>query len=463
MSLLTTPSTAAPAAGFDAVRRAAHLFGTDRFGRSWIGRRVAVVGLGRSGIAAARLLHTLGCRVLATDAKETPAVRHAEASLRALGIETIEVGRHTKSLIESAEAVVTSPGVPEATGPLPWAVERGIPILSEIELAWLFCPAPVVAVTGTNGKSTVVTLLAEVLKAAGRHAVACGNLGLPFSSIIESLTPQSVAVVEVSSFQLGWCDTFRPKIAALLNIRANHLDRHRSAQAYAAAKARLFQRQTPEDVAVLNGADDAVRQLADGVLGRHVWFAENRSNPAAWRLEPGTLRALSLGQQAVLQMARVLGVPDPLTWQVMRGFRGLEHRLERVAALRGAWFVNDSKSTTPDAVLYAVRQTPGRLIVMAGGRNKGLDLRPMGAVFHDPRVTGVVLLGECRDQLRALCNGHAEVRVAETLEEAVVAAVALAQPGTTVLFSPGCASFDMFTDFEDRGRRFKAAVTALAG
>lgn len=465
MSVITTstPSKARPAVQSLSGRRPAHLFGTDRFSRSWIGRRVAVIGLGRSGVAAARLLHALGCRVAATDAHDTPAVRAAEASLRALGVEPIEIGRHTKSLIESAEAVVTSPGVPEATGPLPWALELGLPVLSEIELAWLFCPSLVVAVTGTNGKSTAVTLLAAVLTSAGRHAIACGNVGVPFSSILDSLTPSSVTVVEVSSFQLSWCETFRPKIAALLNVGANHLDRHVSPQAYAAAKARLFARQTPEDVAVLNGTDDAVIRLAPKIEARHVWFGDNRANAPAQRLEPQTLQALSGGQQAVLQMARVLGVPDPLTWQVMRGFRGLEHRLEPVAQVRGAYFVNDSKSTTPDSVRFAIRQTPGALVLMAGGRNKGLDLAPMAELFHDPRVAGIVLLGECRNHLRALCNGHAAVRIVDTLEDAVQAAVSLARPGATVLFSPGCASFDMFKDFEDRGRAFKAAVRALAG
>lgn len=434
----------------------------DIFGQSWEGRRVAVVGLGRSGVAAAHLLHRIGARVRATDVRKTPQLEALKASLQASGIEDVEIGGHTKEFITDAELVVVSPGVPETTGPIQWAIERQLPILSEIELAFHFCSSPIVAVTGTNGKSTAVTLIADVLNASRRPAIACGNLGVPFSSVVNQLTPQMIAVVEVSSFQLLWCHQFRPRISVLLNVGANHLDRHQDPQAYLSAKAQVFHRQTPEDWAVLNGADPRIVALSDRLQAQRVWFGENRTNPPALELAQETRRALTLGAQAVLQVTRLLGVADPLSWQIIRSFRGLEHRLEPVATIRGTHFVNDSKSTTPDSLLFAMRQTRGELVVIVGGRDKGLDFHPLIDPLHETRVKGIVLIGESRSRIRVLLNGSTIVRESQTLEAAVETAAGLAGPGGTVLFSPACASFDMFRDFEDRGRAFKTIIAHYA-
>jgi UDP-N-acetylmuramoylalanine--D-glutamate ligase len=357
---------------------------------------------------------------------------------------------------------VVSPGVAESALPLQWAASRGIPAISEIELAFRFCRAAVVAVTGTNGKSTAVTLIADVLRAGGRSAIACGNLGLPFSAVVAGLAPQAMAVGEVSSFQLLGCERFRPKIGVLLNIGTNHLDRHQDPQAYRAAKARLFARQTPEDWAVLNGADPHVAAVAKDVHARRVWFGVPGGGPPGFDLAPQTVQALAPGAQAVLQVARILGLADPLTWQVIRSFRGLEHRLEPVATIRGVHFINDSKSTTPDSLLFALGQVQGEVVVILGGRDKGLDFNPLAAPLHEDRVKGVVLIGESRARLRPLLNGSTTVRECGTLEDAVSVAAALAGPGASVLLSPACASFDMFRDFEDRGRAFKAIVGRLA-
>lgn len=435
--------------------------GIDRTGRCWQGRRVTVVGLARSGVAAATLLHEVGCDVTVTEARPADALAETLVPLRLLGVRHIETGGHTRAAVEDAELVVTSPGVAESSPPLAWAAERRIPVMSEIELAYLFCPARIVAVTGTNGKSTTVTLVAEVLKAAGRQAVACGNLGIPFSSVIHRLTPESTAVVEVSSFQLNRCEAFHPGIGVLLNIGRNHLDRHHDVAAYLAAKARLFQRQTPQDWAVLNAADPRLVPLARRMAGRVVWFGEGSENPPAYHLDAGTVRALSESGQAVLQVSRLLGVPDPLTWQVMRSFRGLEHRLEYVGTVRGTHFINDSKSTTPDSLLFALRRTGGDIAVIMGGRDKGLDFRPLVEALHAPRVKGVVLIGESRSRLKALFNGTPNVQESQDLPAAVRQAKQLAGPGGTVLFSPACASFDMFKNFEHRGRVFKDIVHTL--
>ena len=435
---------------------------TDAFSRSWKGRKVAVVGLGRSGLAAAELLCRVGAQVHATDSRDTDELRRARVSLRRLGVDDIELGGHSARVVEDAELLVVSPGVPESSEPIRWAAECRRPVISEIELAFHFCRAPIVAVTGTNGKSTAVTLIAEVLKTARRPAVACGNLGTPFASVVGRLNPKVVAVVEVSSFQLLGCDRFRPKIGVFLNLGTNHLDRHQDPQAYLAAKARLFARQTPEDWAVLNGRDPRIAALGERLHAQRVWFGENRSNPEAFLVAPETQRAFSDNAQAVLQVSRLFGIPDPLTWQVLRSFHGLEHRLERVTTIRGIHFVNDSKSTTPDSSLYALEQTAGDVVVILGGRDKHLDFTTLIERLHDERVRGVVLLGESRARLRQLLNGSTTVRETQTLEDAVREAEELAAPGMTVLFSPACASFDMFRDFEDRGRHFKSIVKQLA-
>ncbi len=434
---------------------------TDRFGESWRGRRTVVVGLGKSGIAAATWLRRIGAQVAVTEASDTPALRAVAASLGPLGVDRVELGGHTEALIRSAELVVTSPGVPETARPLQWAQRLGRPIMSEVELAYQFCPSPIIGVTGTNGKSTVVSLLADLLTAVRRPAVACGNLGIPFCSVLEQLRPDIVAVVEASSFQLVWCDRLQPMIGVLLNLGAHHLDRHRDRSGYLAAKRRLFQRQTADDWAILNGCDPELVAMGEQLPARRVWFGDNRSNAPAFWLAPATRRALSDNAQAVLQVARVLGIPDPLTWQCLRSFHGLEHRLESVVTIRGVRFVNDSKSTSATSCRYAIAQTPGDLVVIAGGRADPHDLPGMADTLYDPRVKGLVLFGESRERLRALFNGSPAIRETASLEEAVAAAVTMARPGTTVLFSPGCVSFDLFRNFEERGRAFKTIVHRL--
>lgn len=458
---------------------------TDVFGHTWEGRRVSVVGLGRSGLAAAQLLCRLGCRVRVTDDRTTPTLEAARGALESWGVEEVEIGGHTRRFIDDAEFVVVSPGVPETTGPIQWALEQRVPILSEIELAFHFCSSPIVAVTGTNGKSTVVTLIADLLQASGRSAVACGNLGIPFSSVVDQLTfhpvprrprlvptagwnrvnpwygVHTIAVVEVSSFQLLWCERFRPKISVLLNIGTNHLDRHLDHRAYLAAKAKLLREQIPEDWAVLNGRDPHIVAMAEHCHAQQVWFGDNRSNPASLRLAPETLDALPESAQVALQVGRLMGIPDPLIYQVIRSFRGLEHRRESVATLRGIHVVNDSKSTTPDSLFFALSHTRGDVVVILGGRDKGLDFHRLVGPLSEERIQGVVLIGEARARLRTLLEGATTIREAQTLDEAVRFAFELARPGTTVLFSPACASFDMFRDFEERGRVFKAIVHQL--
>ncbi len=442
------------------------LSSVDVFGRSWEARRVAVVGLGKSGQAAAELLCRVGCRVRITESADTPALRLVESDLLALGAMHVELGGHSREAIEFAELVVVSPGIPESAAPLRWARERGVPIISEIELAFHFCRAPIVAVTGTNGKSSVVTLIARVLQASRRHAVACGNLGLAFSSVLAELTPDSIAVVEVSSFQLMGCARFRPHVAVLLNIGTNHLDRHADASSYLAAKARIFQAQGHDDWAVLNGTQESVRKIGSQTASRCVWFGASGGSPFGFELSSHTSRLLSPGLQAVLQVSRILGIADPLVWQVIREFRGLEHRLEYVSCAKGVRFINDSKSTTPDSLAFALTRTRGNVVVIAGGRDKGMDFSSLAGPLSESRVKAVVLIGECRGRLREVLERVSApgrtINEAASLEDAVRLAVESSQNCATVLFSPACSSFDMFKNFEERGRSFKTIVQRLA-
>ncbi len=419
---------------------------TDQFGVDWRGRHVLVVGLGKSGMSASTFLAGLGCHVRVTDMSDNEATQRRAQQLRERGIEAIELGGHTPRQWEGCDIVVVSPGVPESSLPIRWAQAQGRPILSEIELAFRFCSAPIIAVTGTNGKSSVVTLIQQVLTASRRKAIACGNLGIPFTQVLPRLNPETTVVLEVSSFQLMWCDQFRPTIGVLLNLGMNHLDRHHDRPSYIAAKARLFARHTPQEYAVLNARDPEVMAVAGGVASQRVWFGEQ-----PWSLFPETWHA-------ALQVARILGIPDPLTIQVMREFRGLEHRLEHLGTLRGIHLINDSKSTTPESLLYALKRCRGGVVPILGGRNKGMEFDVLRDALHDERIHGIVLIGESRQRLRALFNGIPPIRECESLDDALHAAMSLAHPGDTVLFSPACASFDMFRNFEERGQSFKQLV-----
>jgi len=433
----------------------------DRFGGDWAGRSALVVGLGKSGAAAARWLQSVGACVRVTESAHTEVVQRAAAALQVAGIEQMELGGHSPRFCDGAEVVVVSPGVPETVLPIQWAQAHGIPIMSEIELAFRFCPAPIVAVTGTNGKSSVVTLLQRLLEVSGKHAIACGNLGIPFSDVLPALTTTTVVVVEVSSFQLLWCETFRPAISVLLNISSNHLDRHRNHDQYVAAKARLFRRQTPEDFAVLNATDAITVELSESICAQHIWFGGACDNPPGFALDPATCRLLPVNVQAVLQVGRLLGIPDPLSHQVIREFRGLEHRLEYVGTLQGVHVVNDSKSTTPNSLLYALGRCPGSVVPIIGGRDKGMNMDGLPEALTHERVRGVVLIGEARARLHALLRRATTTKEGVSLEAALQEALLLAHPGDTILFSPGFASFDMFRNFEERGRLFKQLVQQL--
>lgn len=447
------------------------------------GKTAVVVGLARSGVAAARLLLRAGARVVATDAR---GARELGEDVTALGTQgaALELGGHRAAAFIAADLVVVSPGVPWEREELEAARRAGVPVLAEVEFGARFVTAPMAAVTGTKGKSTTSAALGAMLAEAGFDARVGGNIGRPLTGLLDGQSERTRYVLEVSSFQLEGCQEFHPRVAVFLNLSPDHLDRHPTFEDYARAKARLFRRQTPDDWAVVNGADAEVERLAAGtrarlvrffgqgeapVVGDAAWFADG----AAWlrragrperlfsvadvRLPGAHLRADLLAAAAA---ARLMGAELDAVARAVRAFRGLENVLEHVADLGGvAWF-NDTKATNVDAARHSLLAFPGPLLVIMGGRFKGGDF----AALREPacgRVRQVLAIGEARPLLRAAFEGVVDVVECDGLRAAVEAAQAAARPGDTVLLAPGCSSFDMFRDYAERGAAFRAEVARL--
>lgn len=432
--------------------------------RDLAGRTITVVGAGRSGLAVARFLLMRRAQVTVTEQADTPQLRRTLAQLQddvPGGLLTLELGGHTTASLRGAELVITSPVITLQAPPLQWAREGGIPVVSELEFASWFCPCPIIAVTGTNGKSTLATVIGELLAAAGRSAVVCGNIGFPLTAALRSLREDSLAVVEVSSFQLEHCHTLQPHVAVLLNITPNHLDHHASLDEYVMMKHRLVARQTPADWVMLNADDPLVARAAQHTRAQVIWWGR------AIAARNG-LTGVGLAWHPAYRVGELFGVPSSVMHHVFRQFRGLPHRQEVVGTRAdGVRFVNDSKSTTPASLQWALESVEGPLVLVAGGRNKGLDFTPVvstmarlnAQALSGPRIRQAVVVGEMQRELSRLFASVVPTVTAPSLPAAVQLAAAAAHPGDTVLFSPGCASFDMFRDFEDRGNQFTALVT----
>jgi UDP-N-acetylmuramoylalanine--D-glutamate ligase len=410
------------------------------------GKKVVVVGFARSGLACANLLYGLGAEVFVTDNKDDAFIRANLARLKSSEIK-VELGRHTEEFIRGKDLLVLSPGVPNDAQPLLWARQINLTVISEIELAWMLCPSTVIAVTGTNGKTTVTTLIGKTLEASGRRAFVCGNIGNPFSAEVEKMRECDFVSLEVSSFQLENIVTFRPKVALILNFSRNHLDRYNGMQDYLEAKKRIFLNQGSSDSLVLNYDDEAIRALS----------AEARAQVVYFRKEEG----FNPNQSAVLAAASALGVKRETVLQVFSAFKGVEHRMEKVAEVEEVNFINDSKATTVDAAVWALENASSPLIWIAGGREKGNDYSIILSLARK-NVKEIILIGEAKEKIKKSFAGVIPLKEAFTLPEAVGMAFASAQKGDCVLFSPMCKSFDMFSDYEERGRVFKKAVYDLA-
>ncbi len=444
-------------------------------------RKALVVGLARTGAAAARFLAARGARVTVSEFKPEPAVAADAAALRALGA-TVRCGGHDDADFLAADLIVLSPGVPLHLPALAQARGKGIEIISELELAWRFLRGTVVAVTGSNGKTTTTALLGKIFADAGRPTQVGGNIGTPLISLVDTARDDTVNVVEVSSFQLEAVSSFRPRVAALLNITPDHLDRHASMSDYVAAKARLFGYQRGGDFAIFNADDRVAAELAPEVRAQRFWFSRQRRLDVGSYVEDGWVvfadaarreRVLARddvrlkGQHnlenvlAAVCAARLLAVPAENIRAAVAAFEGVEHRLEFVTEVRGVAYYNDSKATNVDAALKAIDAFAGNLIVILGGKDKGGDFRPLLEPLR-ARARHVLLIGAAREKIAAQLADGFPLEQVETLAEAVTRAAVLAKPGDTVLLAPACASFDQFDNYEHRGRVFKDEVRRQA-
>ncbi|NTW60802.1 MAG: UDP-N-acetylmuramoyl-L-alanine--D-glutamate ligase [Nitrospirae bacterium] len=431
--------------------------------------------MARSGIAAARVLHSLDARVTITDKK--PLGQLAE-QVQALGQGEIKVeaGGHPDRIFVEAELIVLSPGVPKIPQVLA-ARRHGVPVISELELGWLLSDAPFVGITGTNGKSTVTTLVGLMLKKAGKKVLVAGNIGNALTETPDLLHGQDWIVVELSSFQLEDIDTFRPRVATVLNITQDHLDRYKDITEYGEAKARIFENQHRDDVLVLNFDDPLVRALASRALSRVVPFSRSEQHESGAYIENGQLvvrgetvcgideiriKGVHNLENAMAASAAALaaGADRASVAAVLREFPGLEHRLEFVREKDGVTYINDSKGTNVGAVMKSVEGFTRPVILIAGGLDKGSDFSPLAGLFKE-RVMLLILIGKAAGTMAGALGGSTETVFAKTLTDAVQLAAARATRGDVVLLSPACASFDMFKDFEDRGRQFKEAVKNL--
>lgn len=418
-------------------------------------KKVAVVGLARSGIAAANLLKNLGAEVFVTDSGNGGALTDQARDLRGRGI-AVELGGHTLDFIRNKDLVVVSPGVSNKSQALIWAGQLKIPVISEIELAWSVCPAKVIAITGTNGKTTVTALTAEVLRSKGSRAFALGNIGRPFSQEVINLAGDDFVSLEVSSFQLERIDKFRPKVSVILNFRPDHLDRYKDMPEYLEAKKRIFRNQNNEDYLVLNDDDPVVRDLAKESKARAVFFGGHHkagsAGKAPFNLNPNHL--------AVITIAGIFGVSDGECLEAFKNFKGAEHRMEQVRSFREIEFINDSKATNVDSTVWALQNIRKPAILIAGGRDKNSDYREISGLIKQ-KVKLLVVIGEAKEKIRSQLKESAAIQDASSLEEAVSISFRQARAGDCVLLSPMCASFDMFKDYEHRGRVFKEIVNKL--
>lgn len=443
------------------------------------GKEILIVGAARSGAAAARFLRSRGARVTLNDAKPESGIAGA-SELRALGVE-IAAGGHPAELFEKAELIVVSPGVPLALEPFRRARAAGVEVIGEMELAARFLRGRLVGITGSNGKTTTTALTGELLARAGLETQVGGNIGTPLISLVESSTDETLTVVEASSFQLEAVSRLRFFAATILNITPDHLDRYDSIDDYAAAKANIFRNQTAGDWAVLNADDARVAAMADLTAARKVFFSREREldegislrgSEVVWRAggeERVLLRRDEIALRgahnlenvmAALALGLACGAGSESMRETVREFRGVEHRLEFVAGIDGVKFYNDSKATNVDAAIKALEAFTEPVIVILGGKDKGSDYAPLARLVRE-RCRSVILIGAAAEKIAAAIAGSAQAVRAQTMEEAVERGFARARAGDVVLLAPACASFDMFNDYEHRGRVFKESVRRL--
>jgi UDP-N-acetylmuramoylalanine--D-glutamate ligase len=448
------------------------------------GKKVLVIGAGRSGVASARFLASRGALVVLNDRKEFIDWSNEALALKGEGIVKLLAGDVPSWLLDQIELVVVSPGVPTKGIPVRYAERAGAEVIGEVELAWRFLRGRVVGITGTNGKTTTTTLVGELLKDAGIPTQVGGNIGTPLVSLVESSREDGWTVVELSSYQLETIKEFRPTVALVLNLMPDHMDRYETFADYGAAKHRIFRNQTSADVAILNADDPLVSTWASGLEAHVTMFSTARELDEGLFLRGRELVARTWSGERVLmtrdemQLKGVHNVqnvlaalaaglacgagPDSMR-ETVRRFAPVEHRLERVAEVGGVTFYNDSKATNVDAAVKAVEafsEEPGRIVLILGGRGKNAPYAPLAPLIRR-KARALVTLGEDAERIEAELKEFAPTSRAEDMTDAVRKAYSEAEPGDVVLLAPACASFDMFTSFEHRGRVFKEEVLGL--
>jgi UDP-N-acetylmuramoylalanine--D-glutamate ligase len=441
------------------------------------GKRVTVGGAAASGIAAAALLASRGAEVTLSESRATFAY---EDWLTALGVR-LELGGNRAETFRGADLVVLSPGVPPDGSFVEAARRAGVPVIGEVELASRWLKGRIVAITGTKGKSTTTTLTGRMLEASGVRAVTGGNIGRPLSAQVDLSTPETVHVVEVSSFQLETIERFHPSVAAIVNFSPDHLDRHASVAAYADAKARVFENQDESDWSVVNADDDGARRVASSARSQRRWFGFARVTDGVTvqgervverigddvvPLVPVSAlhvrgRHILADVLAAAAVARLVGATPQGITAAVTGFRGLAHAMEAAGEIDGVRFINDSKATNVASARMAFESVDGGLVAILGGRYKGGDFRDLREPLAG-RARGIVAMGEARPLIEEALAGVAPVQPAGSMDDAVRAAYEMAKPSGTVVLAPACSSFDMFADYAERGRRFKEAVARLA-
>jgi len=442
-------------------------------------KRVLVVGLGKSGVASALFLKARGARVTVSDAKPQDQFKEEIPALLDQGI-AVETGGHGERTFREQDLIVVSPGVPVDAPPLTQARALGETVIGEIELAAQFFPGRIVAITGSNGKTTTTTLTGEILTAGGLPTVVGGNIGTPAISLVENAAADTVAVLEVSSFQLETIQTFHPHIAVVLNVTPDHLDRHRTFAAYVDAKARIFENQDGNDFAVLNADDPTCVKLAARTRAQVFWFSRKKEvKQGAFAQDGRILFRDNAGQRETMLVAEIslkgghnvenalaavctgalMGCEPAKIRQTVRNFKAVEHRLEFVANLAGVEYYNDSKATNVDATIKALESFPANIHLILGGKDKGSDYTVLNDLLRQ-RVKRVYTIGAAAEKIESQIKGI-EVIHAGTLENAVQKASRAAQTGDIVLLAPACASFDQFKSYEHRGATFKEIVRSL--
>ncbi len=448
------------------------------------GKTALVVGMARSGVGAAQLLCQCGARVIVNDSKRREELKGDLSPLDALEV-TWALGQPAMALLEGVDVLVLSPGIPDTAPFVKRAKEMGIYVIGEVELASQLAPGELAAITGTNGKTTTTTLVAEMVRCGGRRAFAVGNIGDSYAAAGLESRPEDVMVCEISSFQMETADTFHPRVAALLNITEDHLNRHGTMEVYTQMKMRVFANQTAADVAVFNDDDPALKPLTGQVRSRVMRFSRTHEVGEGAFVRDGIVMLKWAGQETVVLPAADIYIPGPHNLEnalaavciatalevpvgaiaeTLRTFRGVEHRIEFTRELDGVIYYNDSKGTNVDSTIRAVQTMTRPTAIILGGSDKHCDFTPLvREILASGQIREAVLIGVTADQIERTLreNGYNAIHRAGTLQEAVETCRRLASPGWNVLLSPACASFDMFQDYEQRGRIFKEIVRAL--